>query len=98
MCEDTITSTAAVASAVVLLVVAVIVAAGAWTLGKLPIDLPSPKLPKLQKETAAVYFIDEDEHPPSMEAGVTELNDPYAADTDDRNSGDENDQAALVRP
>lgn len=98
MCQDTITATAAVASSVVLLVLAFVVAVGAWTVGKLPgaANLPSKEEPKVQSESAAVYFIEDTAGPPSMNAGVVDIQDPYAADTDDHNDENEDDQAALV--
>jgi hypothetical protein len=98
MCQDTITATAAVASSVVILVLAVVVAVGAWTVGKLPnvAALPPKDEPKVQSESAAVYFIEDNTGPPSMNAGVVDLQDPYAADTDDHDHENEDDQTSLV--
>ena len=100
MCQDTITATAAVASSVVLLVLAIVVAVGAWTVGKLPTVAAQPpkQEPKVQSESAAVDFIEDQTGPPSMNAGVVDLQDHYAADTDEAEAGNEDDQATLIRP
>ena len=81
MCKDTISASAAVAVSVILFVVALIVAAGAYIVGRIPVE--DPKRPELKEDTAAVYLI-EDPGPPSMNAGVS---DPYA-DANDQAAGD----------
>lgn len=95
MCRDSISASAAVASSVLLFIVALIVAAGAWAVGKIPEELKPRKEPEVQSETAAVYLVESNQGPPSMDAGVVQLPaDPYAVDAD--NHGNEDDQAALI--